>query len=452
MTGGSRPGIDTTTARLGPFWLSPGISRGNALTLLFSGFSLICLYTFLAFVQPYLLQEVLHIPKDQQGSLTGWLGVVHEIVVLGLVSLIGGSSDRFGRRVVYVTGVCLLAAGFALYPMAETPVQLVAFRVFYAVGFAASSVMLHTCLAEYPQNAVRGRWMGTAAVLNALGVTVMAFALSRLPAWYEGLGFDGMQAARLSFWTFAAYLLALALLLRIGLAPGTEHVNRRENLLKIATRGFVAARENPRIRLSYAMAFASRGDLVVLTAYFSLWVVQTGHDQGMSVAEATAKAGMLFGLSQAAGLLWSYPIGVIIDRVNRLTGMCIAFGLATVGYTALGLIGDPFGKLMLAACLLVGMGESSVMVAGGTMVGQEAPAKSRGAVLGTFSLMGALGMLLLAWAGGIIFDRIGRTAPFIMMGVVNALVLFAALALRRSESVARDRQAAGQAAQPGSSS
>ena len=122
------------------------------------------------------------------------------------------------------------------------------------------------------------------------------------------------------------------------------------------------------------------------------------------------------------------------------------------GYTALGLIGDPFGKLMLFACLLVGMGESSVMVAGGTMVGQEAPAKSRGAVLGTFSLMGALGMMLLTLAGGIIFDRIGRTAPFIMMGVVNALVLFAALALRRSESVARERQAAGQAAQPGSSS
>ncbi|HHQ13460.1 MAG TPA: MFS transporter [Chromatiales bacterium] len=447
MTAGLRPGIDTSAARLGPFWLSPGISRGNALTLFFSGFSLICLFTFMSFVQPYLLQEVLHIPKDQQGSLTGLLGVVHEVVVLSLVSLIGGSSDRFGRRVVYVTGVCLLAAGFALYPMAETPMQLIAFRVFYAVGFAASSVMLHTCLAEYPQNAVRGRWMGTAAVLNALGVTVMAFALSRLPAWYVGLGFDEVLAARLSFWTFSGYLLALAVLLRVGLAPGTEHVNRRESLLKIVSRGFVAARDNPRIRLSYAMAFASRGDLVVLTVYFSLWVVQAGHDQGMTAAEATAKAGMLFGLSQAAGLLWSYPIGVIIDRINRLTGMCIAFGLATAGYFALGLIGDPFGKVMLAACLLVGMGESSVMVAGGTMVGQEAPAESRGAVLGTFSLMGALGMMLLTFTGGIIFDQIGRTSPFLMMGAVNGLVLLAALGLRRSERIAASRLAAESAVQ-----
>ncbi len=441
MTAGTRPGIATSAARLGPFWLSPGISRGNALTLLFSGFSLICLFTFMSFVQPYLLQEVLHIPKDQQGSLTGLLGVVHETVVLSLVSLIGGSSDRFGRRVVYVVGVCLLAAGFALYPMAETPTQLIAFRAFYAVGFAASSVMLHTCLAEYPQNAVRGRWMGTAAVLNALGVTVMAFALSRLPAWYVGLGFDEVLAARLSFWTFSIYLLVLAVLLRIGLASGTEYVNRRESLLKVVTRGFVAARENPRIRLAYAMAFASRGDLVVLTVYFSLWVVQAGHDQGLSAAESTAKAGMLFGLSQAAGLLWSYPIGMIIDRVNRLTGMCIAFGLAATGYLALGMIDDPFGRLMLIACLLVGMGESSVMVAGGTMVGQEAPARSRGAVLGTFSLMGALGMMLLTFVGGVIFDQIGRTSPFIMMGIVNGMVLVAALVLRWSERSAAGRLA-----------
>ncbi len=447
MKSGSRPGIDASAVRLGPFWLSPGISRGNALTLLFSGFSLVCLFTFLSFVQPYLLQEVLHIPQSRQGSLTGMLSFVHELVVISLVSFIGGSSDRFGRRVVYVVGVCLLAAGFALYPMAETQTQLVAFRVFYAIGFAASSVMMHTCLAEYPQNAVRGRWMGTSAVLNALGVVLMAFVFSRLPAVYVGLGFDEIQAARLSFWTFSAYLLLLAGLLRIGLAPGTEHVNRKESLVRIVSQGFIAARDNPRIRLAYAMAFASRGDLAVLTVFFSLWVVQAGNDLGWTAAESTIKAGMLFGLSQAAGLLWSYPIGMIIDRIDRLTGMCLAFGLATFGYFSLGLIDDPFGKLMLVACLFVGVGESSVMVAGGVMVGQEAPAECRGAVLGTFSLLGALGMMLLTFTGGIIFDQLGRTAPFIMMGTVNALVLLAALVLRRSERMAADRLAAESAAQ-----
>ena len=69
-------------------------------------------------------------------------------------------------------------------------------------------------------------------------------------------------------------------------------------------------------------------------------------------------------------------------------------------------------------------------LAGGVLIGQEAPAKSRGAVLGTYSLMGAVGIMLLTFVGGILFDRLGRTAPFTMMGCINLAVFAAALILR----------------------
>jgi len=103
-----------------------------------------------------------------------------------------------------------------------------------------------------------------------------------------------------------------------------------------------------------------------------------------------------------------------------------------VGYLALGQIDDPFGPMMLGACVLVGMGEASVMTAGGVLIGQEAPARSRGAVLGTYSLMGAAGIMVLTFIGGIIFDNIGKTAPFTMMGCINLVILVAALYLRRA--------------------
>jgi predicted MFS family arabinose efflux permease len=64
------------------------------------------------------------------------------------------------------------------------------------------------------------------------------------------------------------------------------------------------------------------------------------------------------------------------------------------------------------------------------LIGQEAPAEARGAVLGTFSLCGACGIMLLTFAGGVVFDRFGPTAPFIMMAVINFAVLAGALALR----------------------
>lgn len=431
----SRPAAipDPAGVRLGPFWLMPGVSRGNAMMLMFSGFCLICLFTFNAFVQPYLLQEVLHIPESRQGAVIGTLGFVQEAVVILLVSFIGASSDLLGRRLVYVGGVCLLAAGFGVYPLAQTEVQLFAVRFFYALGFAAASVMLHICLAEYTQDATRGRWMGMAGFFNGMGVVLMAALLSRMPSWYVSMGFDSVQAIRYSYWTFAAYLLLLAVFLNFGLSRTAVKTVRRESSLKQATKGFAAARENPRILLAFGMAFASRGDLAVLTTFFALWLVQKGNELGLTAAEATAKAGMLFGLSQLIGLLWSYPIGIILDRLGRMTGMCVAFGLATVGYLALGQIDDPFGPMMLVACVLVGMGESSAVVSAGVLIGQEAPAHSRGAVLGTFSLMGATGIMLLTFLGGVVFDQLGQTAPFTMMGIVNLAVFGGAMYLRLRE-------------------
>jgi MFS family permease len=399
--------------------------------LLFSGFSIIGLGTFNSFAQPYLLQEVLHIPKGQQGSLIGMLGLIQEAIVILLVGVIGASSDKLGRRAIYVGGVFLFGLGFIIYPLAETLTQLYAVRVFYAFGFAGASVMLHVCLAEYPQEISRGKWIGTAAVCNGFGVVLMAFVLSRMPAWFESLGYDSVQAIRMSFRAIAACFLMLAVLIRVGMAPGKVKINRHGRNLKVLAQGIVAARSNPRIVLSYCMAFASRGDLVILTTFFSLWLVQRGDELGWGVAETIAKAGMLFGVSQLCGLLWSYPMGMIIDRFNRMTAMCIAFGIATVGYFALGQISDPFGSnLILIACVLAGMGEASVMIAGAVLVGQEAPAASRGAVLGTFSLFGALGIMVLTYAGGVMFDKIGPTAPFMMMGWVNLVVAIGAIALR----------------------
>ena len=423
---------DLSGTKLGLFWLTPGISRGNALILLFSGFSVVSLTTFMTFIQPYLLQEVLHIPEESQGSLIGLLQSLNEGIVILLASFIGASSDKLGRRIVYVIGICLFAVGFIIYPLAETQGQLFVFRAIYAAGFAAASVMLHVCLAEYSQDATRGRWLGTVGVFNGLGVVLMAFVLSRMPQWYIGLGFDTVQAVRFSYWTFAAYLLVLAILLRLGLAHGKTHINRRESSLKVATRGFAAARENPRILLAYGMAFASRGDLAILTTFFSLWILQRGNELGLTAAESMVKAGMLFGLSQAVGLLWSFPIGWIMDRLHRMTAMCVAFGLAALGYLALGMIDDPFvGSAILIACVLAGMGEASAMTAGGVLIGQEAPALSRGAVLGTYSLMGAAGIMVLTFTGGLLFDHVGRTAPFTMMGCINLVILAAALYMRR---------------------
>lgn len=425
---------DTAAERLGPFWLSRGITRWQALTLLYGGFSSICMFTFLSFGQPYVLEAVLEVPKARQGALTGLLGTLQEAVLLLLVGLVGAWSDHVGRRLLYVAGVLVMAAAFLLYPLAGTETELIAFRIVYTLGFTAASVMMHTCFAEYSQDATRGRWMGTVGFFNGLGAVVTALVLAKLPLYFGSLGYDSVMAIRLSFWVLAAYLGLLGLLLYLGLqARPLQPRPPREPLLKLATKGLVLARGNPPLALAYGMAFASRGDLAVLTAFMSLWLVQAGTDAGLSPAQATAKAGMLFGLAQGVGLLWAFVMGLLLDRIPRLTGVVIAFALASIGYLALGAVTDPFGPWMIPAAVLVGIGEGSAMVSSAVLIGQEAPARIRGAALGASSLAGGAGFMILTFSGGQLFDLVGRTAPFTMMGLVNLAVFLAAVAVRRRQ-------------------
>jgi len=76
------------------------------------------------------------------------------------------------------------------------------------------------------------------------------------------------------------------------------------------------------------------------------------------------------------------------------------------------------------------MGEVSVIVGGGSLLGQEAQSSLRGAIVGVFSLMGGIGIIIASGIGGIIFDSIGRTAPFTMMGILNGVLLLFAIVTR----------------------
>jgi MFS family permease len=81
--------------------------------------------------------------------------------------------------------------------------------------------------------------------------------------------------------------------------------------------------------------------------------------------------------------------------------------------------------------ILVGVGEISVIVASGALLGQEAPAVGRGPVIGLYNAIGGVGILFATLVGGYVFDHLGPTVPFTMMAVLNAVLLGAALVVRR---------------------
>ena len=426
------PGLPLTV-RLGPFWFAPGWSRGNATTVWFASFFTIGLAAFMSFLQPYLLNEVLHIPVTEQGRLTGNLGFLQEVVVIALAGLVGAWSDRVGRRRVYCLGFGLMAAGLVIYPFAGNQTELVLYRIAFAMGIAVAPLMLSACVVDASQEKSRGKWVASNNLLQGLGVVAMAVGLANLPLWFAGRGADAVSAGRYAFWTAAAIALLAAAVMAVGLPrtiprPATAD---RPSLWASIGRAARLGAANPRLAIAYCGGFIGRGDFVVVGSFFSLWITQAGIASGMSPAASVARAGMFFGLLQLAGMGWAFFMGIIADRVNRVTGVCIAYGLAAGSYLLLGQVADPFAGGFLPIVIFVGIGEISVIVATGALLGQEAPLEERGPVVGLFNASGGLGILFATAAGGYVFDRFGPTAPFTMMAVLNAALLAAAIAVRR---------------------
>lgn len=421
---------DPAGLRLGPFWFVPGLTRGNVATVLLAAFCTMAVNTFMSFTQPYVLTEILNVPQARQGTLTGNLAAIQEVIVILAMGFFGAWSDRIGRRPVFVLGLLLLGFGYFIYPLASSESQLMIFRAVFALGAACAPILFSITVQDSCQEVSRGKWVALNSIFTGLGVLFMALVLAKTPAWYSELGADPVMAGRLSFWTTTTVCVLAAILLWFGMKNWIVPRYRQPNIFRQVGDGFRQGMKNRRLAVSFGAAFVGRGDLVVISTFLSLWVVQFGSDQGMPTGQSLARAGMLFGIVQTSALLWAAFMGVISDRFDRMTGLCIALFLATVGYSLIGLIEDPLGRSMIPAALLLGIGEISVLIASGAVLGQEAQEETRGAVVGVFGLLGGAGILFATFVGGLVFDGLGRTAPFVMMGILNFLLLAVALVAR----------------------
>jgi MFS family permease len=129
---------------------------------------------------------------------------------------------------------------------------------------------------------------------------------------------------------------------------------------------------------------------------------------------------------QITATFWAIVVISFIDRINRILTMAVASALACASYTTFGLVDDPFQPAMYFAAVFLGIGEMSGILASQALIGQVAPERGRGAVIGVFTLCGSLGIFLAAIVGGTLFDVWRPSAPYIVMGVTSGVLCVAA--------------------------
>ena len=417
------------TGKLGPLWLMPGVGRINAVSFFAVALINNVLFSLVHYMQPYIFEVQLLIPKDQQGALVGNLTVMQEIIVIGMTGVAGALADKFGRRRVFCGGTLLIGVAYALYPLAEGVTMLYVARAFFGVGIACASTVLVIFPGAYSQEVSRGKWLGGLNFMQAIGAITASFFLTQVPGLLQERGVDPVSAGTAVF--FLAVLIAIcgATVAGFGLkpAPIRREGTKQRPLPELLAEGFREARVNPRTALAYAASMAARGDMVVVGAFTFLWLVHYTSNLGLNIQEAYARGQMIVPLITLTVMLSAPFMGVVLDRVDRVIGIIIAFSLAAVGYTFMGMIEDPLSNTVFAAAILLGLGEGACIMSSIALIGQNAPAKTRGSVIGTFTACGALGMLIASGVGGFLFDNWTNTGPFLFMGIINAGVLLFAI-------------------------
>jgi MFS family permease len=416
--------------------LAPGYLPRHALVYLYAAFITIGLFAFVSYMQPYLLTVNLGLPAHLQGRTVSALNFANELLALCLVAPFGALADKIGRRSVYAFGFLWLGAGFLLYPLARTLPELTGCALFFSVGVAAIGTMLGTVLADTAAEESRGRLVGLAGFFQGLGAAALVLLLGLAPKRLSEAGYDALMAGRITMWIAATLCVVSAFVVFLGLKRGTPSaLTPTMPLQRILADGIAAARRNPRIGFACLLQFGSFGDRVVLGTFLTLRLQQAWLERNFSMADAVERARLPFVAAMVAGLATALIVGALLDRVDRLRVGVAAMALGAVAYLLCGLADDPTqGVLMAAIAALLGMGQIAAIIAGQTLLGQEAPREVRGAVFGLAGVCASAGILFTNGLGGWLYDSVSKGGPFYLLAGVNLAIFLIGLRLAGSRT------------------
>jgi EmrB/QacA subfamily drug resistance transporter len=101
-----------------------------------------------------------------------WTVDAYILVFAGLLLVAGALSDRYGRRLLLVSGLALFGIGSALAPFVTTADQLIALRAFMGLGAAMTMPSTLSIIAEVFDGDERPRAIAAWSAVSGLGIVV----------------------------------------------------------------------------------------------------------------------------------------------------------------------------------------------------------------------------------------------------------------------------------------
>lgn len=390
----------------------------NALYLL----SACCLIvmTLTVGTQALYLQNVLGISPSKAGTINANIMVLAETLELFVIAGVGYLSDRLGRVRILSIGFAVAGVGAFLSAFSAEIAHsiggdgLVVYymaRLVLAAGIGAIWPQMATLAGDYAPEASRAHQMSNNAFMMAFGKTLVYLILMRIPL-HAGVVVTMLLIAGTAF---AGALLARGCL--IDVAPRLEQRTipwrRITGLLQ----------ESARLRLCFATSFLTRSDMVITAVFLMLWFVHFAHSANVTGEQAAARGGLLIGLAGVVVMI-SIPVWKgIIHTYGRVHSIVWGLGLSGVGFLSVGLVSNPFDWFIVLPVILTAAGQAGCFVAPQVLVVDLSPPDILGSVLGASNVIGSIGIIFFVQIGGILFDVMGPSSPFVFVGLANFIVI-----------------------------
>jgi MFS family permease len=333
------------------------------------------------------------ISRDTGWSITGISSAMtFGFLAMALGSIIWGNlSDRFGPRLIVLTGSGLLAAALAL---ASRATSLIEFQLIFGlvVGGATAAIFA-------PMMACVTGWFDTH---RSLAVSLVSAGIGMAPMTMSPL------AARLiSNHDWRTSLQIIAVLTAGVMIPVALLVRRPPALAKNAV---PAAHEEPQSEITLGKAIRSRPFITLVLTNFFCCATHSGPifhtvSYAISCGIPLIAAVSIYSLEGLAGLGGRVAFGFLGDRFGAKRVLVSGLLLQAFGALAYFFVRELSAFYAVAA--LFGFIYAGVMPLYAVLARENFPLRMMGTIIGGTTMAGSLGMATGPLAGGLIYDTFG---------------------------------------------
>jgi MFS family permease len=372
-----------------------------------------CSIAFVCYLASYMRIPIVPLYAQSLGAGEAQVGLINSsfFLMAGLLSLpLGMLSDRLGRKRLACTGLLVLAAtSFCLY-FSRTPGLLMLVYLFFGVGLAAFGPTMMSLVADFSPSTHLGRSYGWYT-------TALYCGMSFGPA---AGGFMAHQWGFLRVFLVSGALILLNFGFASFLLPGGESVKYAS-----PRRGLSGLGALFRNRPLLGCWLTTLGGCFGL-GMFITFIPLHARSQGLDVREV----GLVFFAQGLCNAVSRIPLGHLSDRVaDRRT--LVVWGI--LGFAA-SMAGFGVSSRMLhftAFALTLGASMGLAFTSIGALIAEAVPADARGLAMGGYNTCIYFGIMLSSACMGVVIQKIGFQAGFLITAGLNLILIGAFRLLMR---------------------